>query len=84
MTDENGKVIDLRKKQEERLQRSGELFFVLCPQCQDEHFGFAPVCVTGPGGKPVIVSLMCLSEKCQGETVIDVLGGVMSDARPFI
>lgn len=49
--------------------------FLICPVCEAQEFA---IVVRFAVNKPFVAHLVCVSEKCDGEQVIDVINGELS------
>lgn len=56
----------------------GEPVFLLCPVCKDEDAPLYPIVQREKSGKTHIIHLMCASDECKGDTIIDVMHGIVS------
>jgi len=68
-------IIPLEKRQNLKRYANGETMFLHCPRCEES--SFAPVVAFDQHG-PLLRSLVCISEKCDGNTEILIKYG-----RPF-
>lgn len=77
----NKNVVSLMKRLQWHgtLLPPGEAAWVLCPVCRQDTF--AAIVQGDDAGEPKLRGLVCLSETCEGDTVIDVTDGRFTDAE---
>lgn len=59
------KILEVRKK-------FSDLDIVVCPACDSEDFGFMPVGKIETDGSVTIHGLICISDICNGETLVEI------------
>lgn len=73
-------VINLQSKLCDEIAVSGELVLFLCPICFDQKAPFIPVVgINARDKKTFIAALVCASEKCDGNTILYVNDGYISE-----
>lgn len=59
--------------------KQGESVFLLCPICHSEEATLCPIVQVDRAGKTHVVHFMCCSDQCDGDTIVDVHKGVVSE-----
>ncbi len=73
----DGKILDLSEKLNAKKAHEGDTY-ICCRICGSEEAGFGVVGAFNHSGAYYIKYLLCLSEKCAGNTEIEITGGFVS------